>query len=222
MIWTSLKHVGSDIWDELFNLIVFNVVTLIGTILIIPWPFVTFGLFEMTYDISQGKGIKFTTFFTRAAQVWKQAYVWGGINLGVIIIVAINLNFYGNFVATWASVAQILMLGVAVFWFTLQLVILPLYPRLEEPGFKIALRNAAVLMGRYPLPTLTVFIIVAAMTAFTIYIRQCNLFVVLGYFSFTAVLCNRMVSAMVRKELGDEAVDTDKEDPGFNIDLDEE
>jgi uncharacterized membrane protein YesL len=222
MIWATLKQTGSDIWDELLHMVLFNVITLFGTILIIPWPFVTFGLFEMVYDIGQGKGIKFTAFFSRAAQVWKQAYIWGGINLGVIIVVLINLNFYGNFAASWASFAQIIMFGFAVFWFALQLIVLPIYPRLEEPGFKLALRNAAVLMGRHPLPTLTVLVIVGAMVALTILVQQCNWFVMLGFFSFTAVLCNRMVGAMVRQELGEEPVDTDEEDPGFNIEVDEE
>jgi uncharacterized membrane protein YesL len=221
MIWTALKQTGSDIWDEMLNLVLFNVVTFIGTILIIPWPFVIFGLFEMVYDVGQGKGIKFTAFFTRAAQVWKQAYVWGGINLGVIIVVLINLNFYGNFEASWAEIAQIIMFGISVFWFVLQLIVLPIYPRLEEPGFRLALRNAAVLMGRYPLPTLTMLLIVGAMIALTIFVRQCSWFLVVGLFSFPAVLCNRMVGAMVRKELGEELVDTE-EDSGFNIDVDEE
>ena len=222
MIWTSIRQAGTDIWDELLNLVLFNVVTLLGTILIIPWPFVTFGLFEMAYDIGQGKGIKFTAFFTRAAQVWKQAYLWGGINLVAIIVVLINLRFYAAFEASWAAIAQILMVGFATFWFALQLIVLPIYPRLEEPGFKIALRNAAVLMGRYPLPALTILVIVAVMTALTLFVQQCSLFVMLGFFSVTAVLCNRMVGAMVRRELGEVPGNTEEKDPGFNIDLEEE
>jgi hypothetical protein len=77
-------------------------------------------------------------------------------------------------------------------------------------------------MGKYPLPTLTVLIIVIAMTALTAYIQQCNWFVMLGYFSITAVLSNRMVGAMIRRELGDEPGDTEEEDPGFNIEVDED
>ena len=221
MIWISLRQAGSDIWDELFHLMLFNVVTLLGTILIIPWPFVTFGLFEMAYDIGQGKGIKFTAFFSRAAQVWKQAYIWGLINLAAIIVILINLRFYATLEASWAAIAQILMVGIATFWFALQLIALPIYPRLEEPGFKLALRNAAILIGRYPFPVLTLLIIVVAVVALIIFVPQLNLFIMLGFFSFTAVLCNRMVGAMVRKELGEEVGNTEQEDPGFNIDVDD-
>jgi hypothetical protein len=219
MIWTALKQAGSDIWGELLHIMLFNVVTFLGTILVIPWPFVTFGLFEMVYDIGQGKGIKFTAFFSRAVQVWKQAYIWGLINLGVIIVILININFYGSISASWAAIAQVLMASFAIFWFALQLIVLPLYPRLEEPGFKIALRNAVVLMGRYPLPTLTMLIIVAAMIIVTFLLFQrCSLFFFLGFFSVTAVLSNCMVGAMVRKELGEDVDDTDNDDPGFNLD----
>jgi hypothetical protein len=220
MIWTALKQTVSEIWEELLYLILFNVIALVGIILIIPWPFVTFGLFEVAYDIGQGKGIKFTTFFTRAAQVWKQAYIWGAINLGAIIVLAVNLNFYANTTASWAAFAQILMMGLSIFWFTLQLIMLPLYPRLEEPGFRLALRNAAVLIARYQLPTLTILIILAVVVGLTVFLQQ-YWFVLLGFFSFTAVLCNCMVSAMLKKELGEDPAQSEAEDPGFNLDEEE-
>lgn len=217
MIWTALKQTVSEIWDELLYLMLFNVIALIGIILIIPWPFVTFGLFEIAYDIGQGKGIKFTTFFTRAAQVWKQAYIWGIINLGVIIVLAVNLNFYANSTASWAAVAQILIMGLTIFWFTLQLIMLPLYPRLKEPGFRIALRNAAILIARYQLPTLVILVIMAVVIGLTAFLQQ-YWFLLMGFFSFTAVLCNRMVAEMVKKELGEAP---EEEDPGFNLDEEE-
>jgi hypothetical protein len=62
MIWIALKQTGADIWDEILSLLIFNVITLVGMVLSIPWPFVTFGLFEMAYDIGQGKGVKFSAF----------------------------------------------------------------------------------------------------------------------------------------------------------------
>ena len=222
MIWTVLKQTGADIWEELLNLVLFNIVVLVGTVLIIPWPFVTFGLFEMTYDIGVGKGIKFAMLFSRATQVWKQAYIWGGINLGIAVVVLTNLNFYVNFATWWAMIAQVLLVLSTTFWFALQLIMLPLYPRLEKPGFKIALRNAAVLMARYPLPALTMLFIVSIGVGLIFVIRQCNLFAVLGIFSFIAVLCNRMVGAMVKKELGTDSGKIEDEDPGFNLDVDEE
>jgi hypothetical protein len=110
------------------------------------------------------------------------------------------------------------MLGIAIFWFALQLIMLPLYPRLEEPGFKIALRNAAVLLARNPLPFLTMLLIVWVMVALTLMIQPCTWFVLLGVFSFTAVFCNRMVGAWVKKELGDDIGRANEKGMGFNLD----
>jgi hypothetical protein len=216
MIWLAIKQAGADIWEELLNLIVFNLITLAGTLLIFPWPFVVFGLYEMAYDIGQGKGVKITTFFSRAARVWKPAYVWGGINMAAIIVIAVNLNFYANITATWAGAAQIVMVGMAIFWIMLQLIVLPIYPRLEQPGFKLAVRNATVLVGRYPFP---IFIMMVIVTAMVVLMIMMPLFAALGLFSMTAVLSSRMVGAMIKRELGKDGGDTAGEkDPGFNID----
>jgi len=219
MIWTVLKQAVADIWDELLYLILFNVITLIGTILIIPWPFVIFGLYGIVYDIGQGKGIKFTTFFTRAAQEWKRAYIWGGINLGVFIVLLINLNFYANFTATWAGAAQTVMVGISILWIVLQLLMLPIYPRLEEPGFKLALRNATVLMGRYPISVLIMLVIVTALVVLMIIMP---LFGIIGVFSVIAVFSNRMVGEVVKRELGQDVGSAIEDDPGFNIEVDED
>jgi len=219
MIRTVLKRAVVDIWDELFYLILFNVITLIGTILIIPCPFVMFGLYEMAYDIGQGKGIKFTTFFTRAAQIWKPAYIWGGINFGVMIVLLINLNFYANLAVMWAGAAQIVMLGISILWGVLQLLMLPIYPRLEKPGFRLALRNATVLLARYPLPVFIMLVIVIVMVILTAIMPPFGL---IGVFSVIAVLSNRMVGEIVKRELDQDGGSANEDDPGFNIDADEE
>ncbi|HEX9924731.1 MAG TPA: hypothetical protein VGD99_18895, partial [Anaerolineae bacterium] len=63
MILTALKNSVLDLWEEMFYALVFSIIWVVGTVLIIPWPFVTFGLFFTVYDVGQGKGIKLSTFF---------------------------------------------------------------------------------------------------------------------------------------------------------------
>jgi hypothetical protein len=218
MIWTSLKKAAGDFWEEILAMIVFNLITLVGTILIIPWPFVTFGLFEMAYDVGQGKGIKYSAFFTRAAEKWKQAYVWGAINLGAVVVLLVAINFYGSFQTFWAGMAEVTVIGMAIFWFTLQLLVLPIYPRLEEPGFKLAMRNALVLMSRHFFPTLVLAGATMVISLLTFWIPQGSMFLFLGIFAFPAIFCNRLVEAMIRKELGADVGEV--EDPGMHIDED--
>lgn len=198
MIWTAIKSAAVDIWDEMLYLMIFNVIWVVGTVLIIPWPFVTFGLFAIVYDVGQGKGIKFGTFFRYAARVWKQAYIWGGINIAVLIIWLVNLNFYGDISAQWAGGLQIVILGVGIFWFVLQVVALAIYPRLEEPGFKLATRNAAVIFGRYPLPVLALLLVIAVVVAISYFLQ---VLLLLATVSIIAVVINRMVEAVIKREL---------------------
>ncbi|MBN1221347.1 MAG: hypothetical protein JXM69_20655 [Anaerolineae bacterium] len=198
LIWTAIKNAAVDFWDEMLYLFIFNVIWLVGTLLIIPWPFVTFGLFAIAYDVGQGKGIKFGSFFGHAAQVWKQAYIWGGINIGLIIVLLVNIRFYGNIEAPWAVALQIIIIGIVIFWLVLQLIALAIYPRLEEPGFKLAVRNAAVVFARYPVAILILLVLIVALVIASFFLQI--LFIV-ATFSMIAVATNRMVGAAVTREL---------------------
>jgi uncharacterized membrane protein YesL len=169
--------------------------------LILPFPFVIFGLFGAVCDIGEGRGINLGTLFSHAGRMWKQAYIWGGINLGVFIILFINIAFYSNVKTQWAAFAQILVIGFTLFWTVLQLVALPIYPRLREPGFRLAARNATVMIGRYPLPILILVAIIGVILLIWVIFRSLIVIILMGGFSITAVVTNRMVEALLEKEL---------------------
>lgn len=198
MIWTAIKQAGGDFWEEFLLLIIFNAVWLLGSLFLLPWPYLTFGLFTTAYEVGQGKAINFRTFFVGPASMWKQAYLWGLLNGLLLFVVWFNLRFYGSFNAQWATVLQILLIAFAVFWLMLQLVTLPMYPRLTEPGLKLALRNGVVAMGQYPLATFVLLILVAVMVLVG---SLFPLFAFMGAGSLTAVLANRIVGAIVERSL---------------------
>lgn len=198
MLWQVIKQSALDIWDEILFLMLFSLIWFLGTGLIIPWPFVTFGLFFTAYDIGLGKGIKFTTLFVHGRRMWKQAYIWGGINLGALIIVWTNLNFYASFEAPWAAFVRVLFVALAIFWAILQLVVLPLYPRLAEPNFRLALRNAAIVVGRYPLATLILVITVILLGLLSALFPP---FAFLAAPAIFAVVANRLVGEIIGREL---------------------
>lgn len=198
MIWRVIKKSATDFWDEMLYLILFNIIWLIGTALILPWPFVTFGLFGLVYDVGEGKGIKFSTFFTHAAGMWRQAYVWGGINLAILLVIWINFNFYATIAAQWAAIVQLSLLSLLIFWAILQLFALAFYPRLEQPAFKLALRNAAIAIGQNPLVVLTLVIIIALVILLALFV-QAILF--LGAFALIALVANNLVGAIIAQKL---------------------
>ena len=198
LIWQVIKQSAGEFWDELLYLIIFNAIWFIGSMFILPWPYLTFGLFYTAHEIGQGKAIKFSTFFKDAAPYWKQAYMWGGINVGALSILWFNLRFYANLQATWAAIIQVLFLAMILLWGIWQLVALAMYPRLEEPRFTMALRNAGILLVRYPQFALVLVIIVALMVIIS---SLFPLFAFFGAVSFIAVLANRIVEALVEREL---------------------
>jgi len=199
LIWQALKKSAADFWDEIFYLMVLNLVWAIGSLFIIPLPFFTFGLWYTAHDVSQGKGINFGTFFGYLRQTWKHALIWGAINIGIGLILVLNLNFYTRMGTQWAGAAQIMIIAVALFWSIVQLVALTLYPRLEEPGFRLATRNAGTLVAKYPLPVLAlvaIFVLIGLITSIF------PALFLLGTISLMAVFANRMVKTIVYEEMG--------------------
>lgn len=199
MIWAIIKNSASDIWDEMLYLIIFNIIWFISLFLFI-WPLVTFGLFFTAYDVSEAKGIGLSTFWKHARRMWRQAYLWGGINLAVFLVAWLNLYFYAHLQAQWAGLAQMFILALMLFWFILQLIALAFYPRLEQPHLKLALRNAGLTMGRYPLAVLTLVGVVALVLA--IASRFPAIFLIA--FSVITVTANRLVAAVAAKEKREE------------------
>jgi hypothetical protein len=198
MIWNMVKKSALDIWDEMLFLIIFNIIWLVGTVLVVTWPFVTFGLFYTARDVSEGRGIHFSTFFSYGRDMLKPAYIWGGINLVVIIAIWINLSFYRAIDASWAGMVTLFIISLTVCWTVLQLIALALYPRLVEPSFKLALRNAAVIVGRYPIPIFVLLIIVAVLLVVSVLFSA---LAILISFSVIAVLTNNVVETIVTQEL---------------------
>lgn len=220
MIWAILKNAAADIWDEMLYLMIFNIIwvaitipglwlivqgtalaflpfILLGAILLLPCSFVLFGLIFTVYDIGEAKGIGLGTFWKHIQQTWRQAYVWGLINLAVGVIAWVNWFFYAQVEAEWAGFAQMVVLALGLLWLILQLLALAFYPRLERPGFKLALRNAGVVLGRYPLVGFFLLILVLLISGVAFFFP---IIYFLGAFSIMAIIANRVVAAILIKE----------------------
>ncbi len=196
-MWTIIKNAIGDFWDEMFWLVIFNVLWLICLVLIIPYPLATFGLFFIAYDVGEGKGIKFSQFFSYGFKMWRQAYLWGIINLVVLSVMWVNFTFYGTVEAEWAAMAQMFMLALLVLWLVLQFITLAFYPRLAKPQYKLAVRNAGIAMSRYPLLAL---LLVAALAVMSVLIFFVPAIIVIGAAAILALIANRIVAVVVKKE----------------------
>ncbi len=173
VIWDIIKKTALFGWEEIIYLVAYNIVTLTallagptllmfgvnggsallmlaGSVLMFVIPPTLFGLFWLTYQISLGNAVKFGTFWDGAKQHKKTAYIWGGINLLVILTLVSNILFYQAMAATWAIFVGQFFVGLLVVWFILQLMVLALFPHMVTPNVRQATRNALALIAVNP------------------------------------------------------------------------
>lgn len=184
-----------DFFDELFLLILFNLLWCVSAVLVLPLPLATAGLAWVAAEIGEGKAIKWRAFFEGARRYWKPAYRWGGVNLVVWGLVFININFYTNLAATWSVLVSLLVLSTATLWAGVQLYVFPLLIRQEIPSLRLAYRNGVVLMAKRPMLTIVLFVVVVALLVVSI-LFTIPLFVL--YFALVALLANRAVVESIK------------------------
>lgn len=130
------------------------VTSIVNVLLFWPLAFALFALYALLFDCRLHIGISIKKFFIYIGRTWKQALIFGAFNIIVILLIGWNLSFYGQFQTAWAGIFQLLFLSITLIWTTIQLVMLPLYPRSQEPTFRSILRNAIAITGRHLLPVL--------------------------------------------------------------------
>ncbi|MDM8527258.1 hypothetical protein QUF58_03510 [Anaerolineales bacterium HSG24] len=188
-----LKQSAVDIYEDLLHLIFFNVICILSAILL---PLTLFGLFAIVYDIGKGRAIKIGYFFTHIKQSWKQALVWGAVNLVVTFLFGISISYYAKIEAMWALWLEILIIGISIYWILLQFLTLALYPRLTEPSFVLALKNAALILAIQPLGVL----LLGFLTALILFLTILSPVVMFLFgLSFLAVFSNRLVEAAIKQ-----------------------
>jgi hypothetical protein len=225
LLWTIIRKTISDIWSESFLFILFNVLwvagsapgflliaygaisrtlffTSAGILALFPWPFLTFSLFRMAYEVGEGRAIGFRIFFTEGRSNLRQAYVWATVNLVIMPILVTNISFYSNPDSplggtTIGTVISSLFMSVTMFWLIVQLFVLTMYPRLERQGVRVALREAVQIMGRWPVPVLFVAILAMSFGLVSIFVPILPLLIT---FSFIAVMANRATAEILQEE----------------------
>jgi uncharacterized membrane protein YesL len=225
LLWTIMRKTFSDIWSESFLFILFNVLwvggsapgflliaygaisrTLIfiftGIMALFPWPFLTFALFRMAYEAGEARAIGFRMFFTEGRNNLRQAYKWAAVNLIIMPILLTNITFYSNPDSplgdtTIGTVISSLFMSITMFWLIVQLFVLTMYPRLERPGVRDALRQAVQIIGRWPVPVLFVAFLAMSFGLISIFVPILPLLIT---FSFIAVMANRATAEILIAE----------------------
>jgi uncharacterized membrane protein YesL len=184
-----------DLLEELFWLLLFNLLLVLLGFLIIPLPLMAAGLAWVAAEIGQGKAIGWRTFVDGARRYWKPAYLWGLINVVTWFIIVVNYNFYSNLDASWAIVPFWLLVSISLIWGAVQLYVLPLLILQEAPSLRLAYRNGLVLMASQPAVIILLLVLIAALAIATSFL------LILAFvvdFAFIALLANRAVLESVK------------------------
>jgi uncharacterized membrane protein YesL len=112
----------------------------------------------------------------------------------VALLVGWNLRFYAQFDEAWAGIVQWVFLSISLVWAILQIIMLPMYPRLEEPSFKLALKNSTAIFARYLIPVLTLVVWTVLFVVLTVMFQALGM---LFSFVFIAALGEGIIGEVV-------------------------
>jgi uncharacterized membrane protein YesL len=197
LAWRVIKRSFSDFIDDILWLVVFNIVWCLAAVTVVALPLASAGLAWVAAEIGEGKVIGWRTFVEGVRRFWKQAYVWGLLNLVVGVLVVMNLVFYLGREESWATVPLMLFGALGLWWIGTQFYFFPFLVHQDPPALKTAYRNGLVLMLSQPLVSLTVFLVVAVLTAAS-YLLLFPMF--LFYFVFLSLLANRAVIESIKAQ----------------------
>ena len=156
----ALRIVGlafRDLWQELWTILIVNLLFLLLSILIIPGPPATLALFYYGNQIAHGEIATERDFLHAIKAYWGPGWRWGLLNL--LVIGLLTGDYY--LVETWTdnpniiSLVQGLYITLLAAWFLLQLFTLPFLFEQEQPSISHAFRNAAVFTGKKLILVLT-------------------------------------------------------------------
>ena len=217
IVYDGFKKGLSIFWDDSILLIIFNfvcflallpallfysvtianrtiLIAIINTVLVLPFVFFIFALYYVLFDCRRNIVIKIKTLFGYIRSTWKDALIFGVINLLFVLLVSWNLRFYAQFDEAWADVIQAAFLSISLGWAILQIIMLPMYPRLDEPSFKLALKNSAAIFAGYLIPVLMLVVWTILFVVLTVMFQALGM---LFSFVFIAALAEGIIGEVV-------------------------
>lgn len=179
----SLKHLWEEfVWLVLLNLlwslsvalpliplIILSNVDLIwvlatSLLLSLPLPIVSGALCFVANQVSRGKAIGWGTFVTGLRRYWAKSLVVALINVVVLILIAMNVQFYGFILqGSWTNFALSAWLVVGIYWLLTQVFWFPMILELENEKVFLALRNALAMVIITPGFSLTLAVVIVVL-----------------------------------------------------------
>ena len=159
----SLRVIGRSVvdwWDGWLDMVLVIIVWFIAQLTIVLGPPATFGLYHVVYNMFNGEATGVRGMIEGGRQYFGKAWIWGIINLLVVITIYVNIIFYGGIEAIWGFYLQIFIIFLAVLWILTQFYGLPFFFEQEVKSLKIALRNGLFTTLASPFFSLILLVII--------------------------------------------------------------
>jgi uncharacterized membrane protein YesL len=192
VFWEALKA----FWDELFLLMLMNIVTILLLVPVVTFPPALVGLWNAANLVAKGRAIGWSDYFGAFRRYFWKSWGLALLNLLVGIIVLTNVFFYApanvpfEISPTVSFWIQALFLGVAFVWLAIQLYPMALLLEQEDQRLRVALRNAAVLFVVNLGFTVVLGLLLLLVTAISTVFPPLWLLITLALFG---VVCNKAV-----------------------------
>lgn len=214
MIDQNLRDKLADAYVSTIPLVTLNVIWFILSIPVVTIIPASAGLFYATNKLAHGKSADWHTVIEGFRLYFWRSWLWGLLNLAVIVILGSNLLFYSINGADWSIAARIMVGAVILIWLALQLHTFPLLLEQEQPKLGQALRNSFVILMKRPFQSfLTALFVAFLMVGSTLFIQPAWIFITAG---LCAYLANRVTLSAITKMTGKPAQETIR-DTGYTV-----
>jgi len=154
--FTVMGRILKAAYEDLFICVFLSIAWWIGTILVLPAAPVMVAMHRVTNRIANYKRVDNSFFWEALRQHIGKGWLLYGISLLIPLAVFMNVWFYLYSTSSWLNI-----IGIAWLWALLLVVmvlqyIFPLFWQQDEPEVRMILRNALLLVLRYPLYTLLI------------------------------------------------------------------
>ncbi len=164
---SGLRGWTIDATDNIFQLMVINVLWLGFTLLIVTAPPALAGLFYATNKLAHGRYTGWRTFFVGFRSFFNVSWCWFLLNAIILIVPAIFLSYVdlrNTNSMVWISGG---LLAILFVWSIAQIYIFPLIIEQSQPRLHYALWNSFILMLRRPVRWFATGVLVLAIIIFS-------------------------------------------------------
>jgi uncharacterized membrane protein YesL len=159
----SLRVIGRsfvDWWDSWLDMVLVCIVWTLAQVTVILGPPATFGMYYVAYRLLNGESLGVRGLIEGGRKYFGKAWLWGLMNLAVMVVLVINVQFYSNVAAAWGLYLLIFILMLGFLWFCTQFYALPYFMEQDGKSLKVALRNGLLTTMAAPFFTLILMLVV--------------------------------------------------------------